>query len=82
MVIGKMYTPNKGLKSKAKFDKYREVWWFRCAILALGQLRLKDNHKFKAGLGYLVRPYLKRLTKTNLTDTQRTQAPLESQEGV
>lgn len=52
MVIGKMYTPNKGLKSKAKSDKYREVWWFRCAILALGKLRLKDNHKFKAGLGY------------------------------
>lgn len=70
------------MKSKAKSDKYREVWWFRCAILALGKLRLKDNHKFKAGLGYTMRLYLKRLTQTNLTDTQRTQAPLESQEDV
>lgn len=70
MVIRKMYTPNRVLKSKAKFDKYSEVWWSRCAILVLGKLRLKDNHKFKASLGYSVRPYLKRLTKTNLTDTQ------------
>lgn len=48
-----MYTSNKVLKSKAKADRYGQVWWWcRCVILVvLGRLRLEDNHKFKANLG-------------------------------
>jgi hypothetical protein len=38
------------------------AWWNLPVTLALGRLR-QEGHKFKASLGYIVRPYL---TKSNI----------------
>jgi hypothetical protein len=42
------------------------AWWLRPVIPAFGRLRLED-HKFKASLGYIVRPYFNLTENKNKT---------------
>jgi hypothetical protein len=42
------------------------VWWYILIISALRGLRQED-HKFKASLGYIVKPFSKHKNQTNRT---------------
>jgi hypothetical protein len=47
-----------------------QVWWYTHIIPALGRWRQED-HKFKANLGYIVRPCLKPKKKKKKRERER-----------
>lgn len=83
MVIRKMYTPNKVLKSKAEFDKYREAWWFRVCYLSTWEVEAEGQLQVQGQSGLHCETLPQKINQ-NLLDrhTRRTQAPLEVQEGI
>jgi ubiquinone/menaquinone biosynthesis C-methylase UbiE len=54
--------PSTGKKKKPVNMDFSWAWWCMSIIPTLGRLRQED-YKFKAGLGYIVRPFLNKHTK-------------------